>query len=682
MALLEARGVTVRFGGNVAAQDVDLDVEPGRITGLIGPNGAGKTTTFNALCGLQQMAGGRIMLDGDDITKLPAHKRARRGLARTFQRLEVFTLLSVRENILAGAEIRRTWVRRAGHGARGDDRSPEEITDELIERLGLTDVAEERVDSLPTGRARLVELGRALAAQPRLVLLDEVSSGLNETETEAMAEVLRGLARDGLGILLVEHDMSLVMSTCDDIYVLDFGEIIAVGPPKEIQGNARVQEAYLGSSTEKTSKSDRRSAGSSNPPSARPPRPMKDRLAPIAENGWRRLGAALIDMAILAAFAALGLALTTALAGDDRETLELDLLTVLVAGLLPMLAFFAISWSFWAEGKTPGKSFVGLRTVDSSTGEPLDRRRMALREVLWKGFVNNALYGLTSGIGPIVAGALVLTERRQSLWDRLTSTYVIPAEVDVMRTRTARRRAAGEEIPVLEVRSVSAGYGDFDVLDGVEFSLRTGEVFALLGPNGAGKSTTLKVIAGLLPPTPPTAGQVAICGRAITGADPDELARAGVCLVPEGKGIFPNLTVAENLQMATFTGTSRSDVEDRAYSRFPRLAERRSQVAGTLSGGEQQMLSMARALATDPSLLLLDELSMGLAPIIVQGLYEQVAEIAREGLSIVVVEQFAHEVLGVADTAAIMLHGKIRRVGPPEQIADELAEAYLSGSTG
>ncbi len=232
---------------------------------------------------------------------------------------------------------------------------------------------------------------------------------------------------------------------------------------------------------------------------------------------------------------------------------------------------------------------------------------------------------------------------------------------------------------MLDVRDISAGYGDFDVLEDVSLSVRTGEVFALLGPNGAGKSTTLKVISGLLPPT---SGTVAICGRAITGADPDELSRAGVCLVPEGKGIFPNLTVAENLEMATFAGTSKADVEERAYARFPRLAERRSQVAGTLSGGEQQMLSMARALATEPSLLLLDELSMGLAPIIVQGLYEQVAEIARDGLSIVVVEQFAHEVLGVADTAAIMLHGRVRRTGPPEQIAEELTEAYLAGSTG
>ena len=498
MALLEARGVTVRFGGNVATDNVDLDVEAGRITGLIGPNGAGKTTTFNALCGLQPMAGGSVVLDGEDISKLPAHKRARRGLARTFQRLEVFTLLSVRENILAGAEIRRTWARRAGPGARTDDRTPEQMADELIERLGLSDVADDRVDSLPTGRARLVELGRALANLPRLILLDEVSSGLNESETEAMADVLRGLAENGIGILLVEHDMSLVMSTCDDIHVLDFGQIIAVGDPESIQTNERVQEAYLGSGS-------------------------------------------------------------------------------------------------------------------------------------------------------------------------------------ATHAKAARRDLTAEEVPLLDVRDISAGYGEFDVLDRVNFSVRTGEVFALLGPNGAGKSTTLKVISGLLPPT---SGTVAVCGRSVTGADPDALARAGLCMVPEGKGIFPNLTVAENLEMATFTGVTKADIEERSYGRFPRLAERRSQVAGTLSGGEQQMLSMARALATEPSLLLLDELSMGLAPIIVQGLYEQVAEIAREGLTIVVVEQFAHEVLGVADTAAIMLHGRVRRIGPPEQIAEELTEAYLAGSAG
>ena len=229
---------------------------------------------------------------------------------------------------------------------------------------------------------------------------------------------------------------------------------------------------------------------------------------------------------------------------------------------------------------------------------------------------------------------------------------------------------------MIEARSLQKRYGQLQAVDDVSFAVRAGEAFGLLGPNGAGKTTTIHMLCGVLVPD---AGEVVIDGR----SDPMRPeVRRQIGIAPQGLAIYEELTAAENLEMATLTGTTKADVEERAYSRFPRLAERRSQVAGTLSGGEQQMLSMARALATEPHLLLLDELSMGLAPIIVQGLYEQVAEIAREGLSIVVVEQFAHEVLGVADTAAIMLHGKVRRVGPPEQIAEELTDAYLSGSAG
>jgi branched-chain amino acid transport system ATP-binding protein len=175
----------------------------------------------------------------------------------------------------------------------------------------------------------------------------------------------------------------------------------------------------------------------------------------------------------------------------------------------------------------------------------------------------------------------------------------------------------------------------------------------------------------------PTAGSVLLAGRRVNGATPDQLARAGVCTIPEGRSVFPNLTVRENLQMMTFTGASLSEVEDVAYSRFPRLGERRSQLAGTMSGGEQQMLAMARGLATNPALLLLDELSMGLAPLIVEELYAIVAQIAADGISILVVEQFAHSVLEVADVAAIMLHGNITRVGPPRELEDELSAAYL-----
>jgi branched-chain amino acid transport system ATP-binding protein len=228
--------------------------------------------------------------------------------------------------------------------------------------------------------------------------------------------------------------------------------------------------------------------------------------------------------------------------------------------------------------------------------------------------------------------------------------------------------------PLLELRGVRAAYGRIEVVHGIDLVLPAGSVFALLGPNGSGKSTTLSVCSGLMVPT---AGSVLLAGRRINGASPDQLARAGVCTIPEGRSVFPNLTVRENLQMMTFAGVSIDHVEEVAYSRFPRLGERRSQLAGTMSGGEQQMLAMARGLATEPALLLLDELSMGLAPLIVDELYAIVAQIAAEGISILVVEQFAHSVLEVADTAAIMLHGQITRVGAPRELEDELSAAYL-----
>jgi branched-chain amino acid transport system ATP-binding protein len=229
-------------------------------------------------------------------------------------------------------------------------------------------------------------------------------------------------------------------------------------------------------------------------------------------------------------------------------------------------------------------------------------------------------------------------------------------------------------VPVLQLAAVRAGYGRIDVLHGIDLDLLPGEVFALLGPNGAGKSTTLAVASGQITPS---SGGVLLCGRDVTGVPPDALARAGVCLIPEGRGIFPNLTVAENLRMATYTGHSYHHVLELAFAQFPRLGERRKQTAGTLSGGEQQMLSMARALATEPAILLIDELSMGLAPIIVDELYEHVRRIAASGLSILIVEQFAHEILGLADRAGIMLHGRLLHTGPPASIAGELSDAYL-----
>jgi len=229
--------------------------------------------------------------------------------------------------------------------------------------------------------------------------------------------------------------------------------------------------------------------------------------------------------------------------------------------------------------------------------------------------------------------------------------------------------------PILELRNVRASYGSIEVLHGVNLSVGRGEVVALLGPNGAGKSTMIKVVSGLLRPT---SGQLVVGGRDVTGAAASALARAGLCTIPEGRGIFPNLTVRENLLMATFSGHKLSDIEESTYARFPRLSERRTQLAGTMSGGEQQMLSLARALATNPVILLLDELSMGLAPLIVAELYQQVAAIAAEGVSVLVVEQFARTVLGVAGQAVLLTHGKVQVAGKASEIGEDvLAGAYL-----
>lgn len=228
--------------------------------------------------------------------------------------------------------------------------------------------------------------------------------------------------------------------------------------------------------------------------------------------------------------------------------------------------------------------------------------------------------------------------------------------------------------PILELRDVRASYGRIEVLKGVDIVVPERSVVALLGPNGAGKTTTLRVASGQLRPT---YGCVHVAGKHVNGVSPDALARAGVCSIPEGRGIFPNLTVLENLRMVTYGGVGQRNVEERTYQQFPKLKQRRTQIAGTMSGGEQQMLALARAVATDPALLTLDEISMGLAPLIVAELFELVAQIAATGVAILVVEQFAQTALKVADYAAVMTQGKIRSFGQPADIEEELQSAYL-----
>ena len=471
MPSLEASEVTVTFGGRRALDGVAIAAEPGRVTGLIGPNGAGKSTLFDVICGLRRPVAGRIRLDGKDVTRQGPARRARHGMARTFQRLELFGRLSVRENLMVAAELGP------------ERRHPARAVDEIIARLNLAEIADRPADALPTGTGRLVEVGRALAVRPRFLLLDEPAAGQDAEETSRFAALLRALADEGTTVVLVEHDMSLVMGVCDEVYVLDLGKIISVGPPDVIRRDETVLAAYLG----------------------------------------------------------------------DCLTLNL-----------------------------------------------------------------------------------------------------------------------------LELRGVRAAYDGVTVLHGVDLAVAAGQVVALLGPNGAGKTTTLRIAAGV---HPVQSGRLLLGGRDMAGAVPRDLARAGVCLIPEGRGVFPNLSIRDNLLMMTYTGRPLEQIEEFTYTRFPVLGKHAARAAGTLSGGEQQMLALARGLATDPAVLLLDELSMGLAPVVVSRLYEHVAEIASQGVAVLLVEQFATAALSIADYAAVLVRGRVALHGRPDDtLRAELSDLYLGSS--
>jgi branched-chain amino acid transport system ATP-binding protein len=226
--------VVITFGGKRALDGAWLTAPLGQVTGLIGPNGAGKSTLFDVICGLRKPGAGRVTLDGRDVTKAGPAARARHGMARTFQRLELFGRLTVRENLMVAAEL---GPERKHAGA---------AVEKILARLGLTDIADRPADALSTGTGRLVEVGRALAARPKYLLLDEPAAGLDVAETRAFAALLRALAADGTAIVLVEHDMSLVMNVCDQVHVLDLGTMICSGPPDTVQRDERVLAAYLG----------------------------------------------------------------------------------------------------------------------------------------------------------------------------------------------------------------------------------------------------------------------------------------------------------------------------------------------------------------------------------------------------------------------------------------------------
>ncbi|HEY7438728.1 MAG TPA: ABC transporter ATP-binding protein [Acidimicrobiia bacterium] len=249
MALLEARGITKRFAGITALDDVSIDVDAGEAVGLIGPNGAGKTTFFNCLLGILRPEAGSVVFDGRDITRARIYKRARLGFGRTFQRMELFAGMTVREHLLVAERVRlgtgRLWKDVLNLSA---PTAPErERSDHTLALLGLEDVADKPVEALSLGRGRLVEVGRALMTEPKLLLLDEPSSGLDSQETEALAGTLREVQRArGTAVLLVEHDVEFVRSYASRLYVLDFGTLIASGNTQAVFQDEAVRRAYLG----------------------------------------------------------------------------------------------------------------------------------------------------------------------------------------------------------------------------------------------------------------------------------------------------------------------------------------------------------------------------------------------------------------------------------------------------
>ena len=477
---LVAEGVRVAFGGVVAVAGVDLTAPPGRVTSVIGPNGAGKTTLLNLVSGFQQPDAGTVHVGNREITGQPAHDVARAGLARTFQTAQPFGNLSVLDNVRLGL-LHGAW-----HGSAATT-----MARALLKLVGYSGPETRLAATLSHVDRRLIEIARALGTAPSVLLLDEPAAGLDDADTARLGSLLQRLARAGLAVVLVEHDMALVMSVSDEVIVLDAGRRIAAGAPAVVRADPVVKVAYLGAEMQ---------------------------------------------------------------------------------------------------------------------AEPVTQRQA----------------------GPTL----------------------------------------------LDVVGLGAGYGPLAVLDRIGLRVGRGETIAVLGPNGAGKSTLMKAMSGLIRPVQ---GRIDFAGTELARLPAHLVARAGLILVPEGRQVFPQLTVAENLRLgATRRGDFAPSEIETILNRFPKLRPRLHTAAGLLSGGEQQMLAVARGLLARPDIMLLDEPSLGLAPAVAAELFAQLTRLREEGMTLLIVDQMADHVLAIADRGYVIGGGSVVAQGPASEVRGAmLDDAYL-----
>jgi len=489
---LEVRDLGITFGGIKAATAVTFTAPPGKVTSVIGPNGAGKTTVLNLIGGFYRPDSGSIRLGERELAGRAAWKVARAGIARTYQTTKLFATMSIVDNVLIALRRGRLGSMAADAASRGD----RDAAEALLAFVGYHGSLSTPAGDLPHVDRRLVEIARALAMRPRVLLLDEPAAGLMRSDKDALSRLIRRIADLGIAVILVEHDMLLVMGISDAVIVLDAGVRIAAGSPIEVRHDPRVLKAYLGG------------------------------------------------------------------------------------------------------------------------GE--------------------------------------------------------------MRARPRTTPWSGAHDAVLTTVKLTAGYGAAPVLDNVSLDVRPGEMVTIIGSNGAGKSTTMRAISGLLRPVD---GAIVLDNVPINELETHQIARRGLALVPEGRQVFPELSVFDNLVLGAHSrkDADRDDEIAGLLERFPRLKERLTIRAGLLSGGEQQMLAIARGLMAKPRILLLDEPSLGLAPAMINELFDILAGLRDEGVTILLVDQMAALALSVADRGYVLELGKIVRSDNATGLADdpELEAAYL-----